>query len=178
MSNLDNLARDRAVREAYALHQVEGHVPDWDTCENASCRRFSPELRRQSAALIGAEKTLDQVVDRAPADALKEWWMKTASQDVHNLAPKANEYGGVGPAHDLTAIGQTLARIAGKGEVSDSYATELGIFFYLRGKIARWETAVLSGYTPSDDTLLDIAVYAMMARRNRDAGGWPVGRKP
>ena len=93
------------------------------------------------------------------------WWGQTADQDCDAFAPKFKEYG----SEDLMEIGRTMASIAGI-EVTDEEATEIGIYFYLVGKVARWTEALKSRTRPSDDTLLDISTYAMMARMNR-AGG-------
>lgn len=100
--------------------------------------------------------------------ALDEWWMKLASDEIQRTVPKAIEYG----AHDLVEIGRTLARCMGR-QASDEEMAELGIYFYLVGKVARWTDAVTRGDRPSDDTLFDIGVYIRMAQRVRMAGGWP-----
>lgn len=100
--------------------------------------------------------------------ALTSWWMDKAAQETSAVVPKAVEYG----ATDLRDIGKDLADCMGR-EVTDEEATELGIFFYLRGKLSRWVDAVKRGDRPSDDTIYDIGVYCRMAQRNRDAGGWP-----
>lgn len=106
-------------------------------------------------------------------DELTDWWLERAQAEVKPMVDKALEYGGKGAAIDLIEIGRDLARIAGKTDVSDEEATELGIYFYLRGKFGRWQAAVLEGRRVSDDTLLDIGVYVRMAQRNRAVGGWP-----
>ena len=100
---------------------------------------------------------------------LQNWWADTAAQDAEKVVPKAVEYG----AGDLEEIGQTLAKVAGLETQSEAQATELGIYFYVVGKLARWTSAVERGYQVSDDTLLDLTTYLMMARRTRDVGGWP-----
>lgn len=99
---------------------------------------------------------------------LDEWWLTTAEDEIARTVPKVREYG----ATDLVDIGQMLARTM-KRTVSDEEATELGIFFYLVGKVARWQSAVERGERPSDDTLFDISVYCRMAQRTRYAGGFP-----
>lgn len=99
---------------------------------------------------------------------LTGWWMDKANEEASAVVPKAVEYG----ATDLRDIGRDLADCMGR-TVTDQEATELGIFFYLRGKLSRWVDAVKRGDRPSDDTIYDIGVYCRMAQRNRDAGGWP-----
>lgn len=104
---------------------------------------------------------------------LLEWWMKTSHTDISNALGKIAEYGGDGPAVDLIETGRWLAQLSGR-EANDQDATELGIAFYLSSKVSRWKAAILAGRQPSDDTLFDICFYAMMARRNRAVGGWPI----
>jgi hypothetical protein len=103
---------------------------------------------------------------------LHEWWVEMARQEIEPMLGKMVEYGGNGRAEDLIQIGQTVALTAGR-KVDDEEATELGIYFYLIGKMARWTAAVVEGDRPSDDTLHDISVYTRMTQRARHSGGWP-----
>lgn len=105
---------------------------------------------------------------------LNQWWMKTAKEHYDAVGPKADEYGGKGVARDLVDIGLRVARLQSR-YVTDEEAVELGIQFYLAGKVARWDAAILDGRRVSDDTLLDIVIYGMMALRNRAVNGWPNG---
>jgi hypothetical protein len=100
---------------------------------------------------------------------LRRWWLEMAENEIERTVPKAEEYG----ATDLVAIGRVLAACMGRRGVTDADATELAIFFYMVGKMARWEDAVRRGDKVSDDTLFDIGVYVRMAQRNRSHGGWP-----
>jgi hypothetical protein len=104
----------------------------------------------------------------SPEDELKAWWVELAGKEADAVVPKAIEYSST----DLTDIGHDLARTMGR-EVSDEEAAELGVFFYLRGKVARWVGAVINGARVSDDTLHDIGVYVRMAQRIREKGNWP-----
>lgn len=104
-----------------------------------------------------------------PTDGeLASWWRGLAETEIERTVPKAQEYGST----DLRDIGRTLATVAGR-EVSDEEAVEIGIYFYLVGKLARWTDSVKRGDRPSDDTLFDIGVYVRMAQRVRAVGGWP-----
>lgn len=109
------------------------------------------------------------------ARQLETWWHEQAQQEVELVVPKAIEYGGKGRAVDLLDTGRDLLRAQGVDDdkITDEWATEVGIYFYLRGKISRWTAALVEGKRVSDDTLLDISIYCRMARRNRDVGGWP-----
>ena len=99
---------------------------------------------------------------------LVSWWAAVAADDVGPAAVKAKEYG----SFDLLIIGRTLreAMDIGPDVVSDE---EIGISFYLLGKISRAVSAIASGQRPSDDTWHDITVFSMMARRVRETGTWP-----
>jgi hypothetical protein len=133
--------------------------------------------REQVEAFLNADVPTEQLVVAGPGTkldprdleaALTAWWMNKASEETSAVVPKAVEYG----ATDLRDIGRDLADCMGR-VVTDEEATELGIFFYLRGKLSRWVDAVKRGDRPSDDTIYDIGVYCRMAQRNRDVGGWP-----
>lgn len=103
-----------------------------------------------------------------PQAELEQWWRDLATAEIERTVPKAIEYSST----DLTDIGHDLARCMGR-EVDDEEAAELGVFFYLRGKVARWVGAVINGERVSDDTLFDIGVYVRMAQRIRLTGNWP-----
>ena len=104
----------------------------------------------------------------ADGGELASWWRGLAEAEIERTVPKAQEYGST----DLRDVGRTLAVVAGR-EVSDEEAVEIGIYFYLVGKLARWTDSVKRGDRPSDDTVADIAIYARMVQRVRDVGGWP-----
>lgn len=115
----------------------------------------------------------EQMASSSDAEAqLRSWWFDKAASEIDQTVPKAIEYGST----DLIDIGLMLARTMRRA-VSEPEAAELGVFFYLIGKVARWQSAIERGERPSDDTLLDIGVYVRMAQRIREAGGWP-GTKP
>lgn len=125
-------------------------------------------------------KPVDEINAEMPdkqrlAKSLEEWWHEQAQQEVELVVPKAIEYGGHGRAVDLVDIGRDLLRSQNVAEekITDEWATEVGIYFYLRGKISRWTAAMTEGKRVSDDTLLDISIYCRMAQRNRAVGGWP-----
>lgn len=116
-----------------------------------------------------------------PTTEIRDWWEQTAHNEITQLTNKMAEYGGLSRATDLTEIGRDLVAagiskgpLTGNGKVQDGWLQELGIYFYVRGKFARWQAAVIEGRPVSDDTLLDIGVYVRMAQRVRAVGGWPV----
>jgi len=111
--------------------------------------------------------------DSEPRQQLTDWWLEQSRAEIDATVPKAVEYGST----DLIDIGLMLGRTM-KRQLSEEEAAELGVFFYLIGKIARWQSAIERGERPSDDTLFDIGVYVRMAQRIRHAGAWPGTDEP
>lgn len=105
---------------------------------------------------------------------VRDWWIEIAHEEVDRAVPKAIEYGST----DLIEIGRTLAATMHRANLSDAEYAELGVYFYIVGKIARWTDAVKAGRRVSDDTLHDIGVYVRMAQRIRAVGGWPFDPNP
>lgn len=101
------------------------------------------------------------------ADKLRLWWHDTAKAEVNGMLPKLREYG----SDDLRAIGQQIAALADT-DVDDTAAYELGVLFYLIGKVQRAVSAAHAGRPASDDTWHDIVVYAKMVLAKR-AGVMP-----
>lgn len=120
-----------------------------------------------------AKTDIDDLITASPERQLSEWWRQCADDEIARTVPKAVEYG----ATDLIDIGRNVARLAGR-EVDDRQAAELGIFFYLEGKFARWRSAIMEGRDVSDDTLFDIGVYVRMTQRIREFGSWPGTTEP
>jgi len=105
---------------------------------------------------------------REKPEYLEDWWEKTTRRELASMLPKVIEYG----AHDLDVIGDTMMLMKPELEGKIHFA-ELGIAFYALGKMARIMGAYADGLAPSDDSWHDLAIYARMALRVRDAGGWP-----
>lgn len=149
----------------------------------ADVRQSVENVIRTFHNVYGSEFTYGEVVRSDPwptevvpaRDELTEWWLNTAYAEVEPMAAKALEYGGKGAAVDLIDIGTDLARLMGRDVISIEEATELGIYFYLKGKFSRWTAAILESRRVSDDTLHDIGVYVRMVQRTRAVGGWPYG---
>ena len=97
------------------------------------------------------------------------WWVADARENAEKTMPKAIEYGSV----ELIEAGRTLARLMGRPHVSDQEAMETMIWSYVQGKMGRWTAALNRGERVSDDTILDIQIYATMVKKIRDTGEWP-----
>ena len=97
---------------------------------------------------------------------LANWWLDETKSELDSVIPKAVEYGSA----DLKVIGFALSQMIGepKGVSHD----ELGIAFYVLGKVARLVGGYADGRLPSDDTWHDIAIYTKMAQYARENGGW------
>lgn len=97
---------------------------------------------------------------------LASWWIDEARGELDSVIPKAVEYGSA----DLKVIGFALSQMIGKP--TNVSTDELGIAFYVLGKVARLIGGYADGREPSDDTWHDIAIYTKMAQYAREHGGW------
>lgn len=100
---------------------------------------------------------------------LEQWWLAMAGEEIERTVPKAIEYGST----DLAEIGRQMLA-AGLHEGNHETPTEeLGVYFYMVGKMARWTDAIRTGRRVSDDTLFDLGIYVRMVQRVRAVGEWP-----
>lgn len=106
---------------------------------------------------------------RSAREQLAAWWRLSAEAEIDMVVDKAVEYG----ATDLIDIGVMLSRTMKRPVKDEGEAAELGCFFYLVGKFARWQSAIERGERASDDTILDMGVYIRMVQRIREVGSWP-----
>lgn len=97
---------------------------------------------------------------------LAEWWRNLAESEIEQTIAKTSEYGG----DDLTWMGSVLADCIENGAASPE---EIAIAFYALGKITRIIGAYKEGRRPSDDSWLDLHIYAGMGIRVREKGQWP-----
>lgn len=108
---------------------------------------------------------MTELYDNESANGLADWWQATVDNDVHKTVPKIQEYG----TQDLAAIGQMITALEGR-RLTDTRAAMLGCLFYATGKTTRAMSALIRNVDPSEDTLFDLAVYAMMARSYAERG--------
>lgn len=132
------------------------------------------KYRKRPPLLQGLGKAVTQALPaietahRDLKDELTLWWLDQARAEIDMVVDKAIEYG----ATDLVDIGHQLARTAGR-TICDQDAAEWGIAFYALGKVSRILAAIAEGRQPSEDSWLDLGVYARMAQRVKQCGGWP-----
>jgi len=106
------------------------------------------------------------IKDAPTVQSLANWWLEETKFELDSVIPKAVEYGSA----DLKVIGFALSQMIGKPtNVTDD---ELGIAFYVLGKVARLIGGYADGRSPSSDTWHDIAIYTKMAQYARENGGW------
>jgi len=101
-----------------------------------------------------------------PLEELGFWWGHTFTNDLNDILPKIGEY----TSSDLILMGQFMEHWLG---LPPGSGQEAACLFYALGKVARAVSAYREGRLPSPDTLHDLTVYSMMARRIRETGRWP-----
>lgn len=117
-----------------------------------------------------ADDLADLIDQYTPAETLTAWWRATAEDEIDMVVEKAIAYG----ATDLRDLGFQIMEMAGRHPANDDgYLTEVGIVFYAIGKLSRIVAAVKEGRRPNADSWLDLGVYARMAQRVHQHGGWP-----
>jgi hypothetical protein len=107
--------------------------------------------------------------EEATAEHVRHWWLGHAEYEIDGMLEKLMEYG----TGDLHEIGRQLMEIGAAGDLDDPQTCyELGVLFYVVGKVQRALTAARLGAAASDDTWHDLAVYAKMVLAGR-AGVMP-----
>jgi hypothetical protein len=155
--------------EAYVYPELGVECVDPEACQGGMPCTLVRRVEMDKRSMGSDEKDVNPEWEHM-ADQLRDWWLKTAEVEIARTAPKAVEYSSI----DLIEYGRTLAVVVmGRPNISEEEATEIGIWGYLVGKVARWSGAIKDNRRPSDDTLLDISIYTKMAQRNREVGGWP-----
>lgn len=104
---------------------------------------------------------------KAIEEDLRAWWETTSEHDLEDTVPKAVAYG----SESMVEYGRTLGRLSGR-RLTDAEALEWAIFAYMQGKMGRWLAALQRGERCDADTLKDLTVYSLMARKVQDTGMW------
>lgn len=104
------------------------------------------------------------------ATRLTTLWREMSEDEIRRTIPKAAEYG----QQSLVDLGAVLHRHSGQDPKTtpDADLMEEAIWFYLNGKIQRWNDAAHNGRAVSEDTIFDIIIYARMALTIRQTGTW------
>lgn len=145
--------------EGAAEQRIIDLIAWWADLAQAESSRVVPKAVEYGAddlAEIGRELVLAGIP--LPARPQHNPWDSACSKHLHG---------------EPSAIGIVCAVCRGTVTKDEEIYAELGIWFYLVGKMARWRSAVRRGERVSDDTLHDIGVYARMAQRVRETGRWP-----
>lgn len=103
------------------------------------------------------------MISKRDLNRLDKWWREHAADESKTMMKKLDEYG----TGDLYEIGARLAQLACWKNPTRQQTYELGVMFYLIGKMQRVNTAAHHRRDASDDTWHDIAVYAKMVLANR-----------
>lgn len=101
---------------------------------------------------------------------IQQWWEQQSTAEAKSIAPKAYEYG----QQSLINLGSQLVQFRGENpkKYSDAQLMFTAVWFYVNGKIQRWNDAAYRGLAVSDDTLHDLACYIKMAQYIRKHGTW------
>ena len=177
--------RDTATR--YRTGELYRHL-DWHTgliCDGSGQATQTDDdnttvgITGGAGGFWGYGNSDDDDQPKHPVEILTDWWVQKARTEADMVCAKAIDYG----ATDLRDLGYQVLEMAGRRpnpdrydgdqEYWDGYATEVGIVFYAQGKLARIVAAIKEGRRPNVDSWLDLGVYARMAQRVHEAGGWP-----
>jgi len=140
---------------AGSLTQVFGAVGENSLAE--SLAQLGPRTSTHSTRSPGA--------DAAPK--FDEWVSRWMADHIPAAMEKAQVYG----SNSLAKKGHRFAAAGGR-QVEHGQALELGVAQYITEKADRVEDAILCGRLPSNDTWVDLAVYALMAQYIRQHGSW------
>lgn len=142
--------------------------------EDNPTRGWFPQVTHTLRAEIDPRRfeRIAEALDHRPVESEDHpavaWWLADAREVAEATMPKAVEYGST----ELIETGRVLADQMGMGSVSDQEAMEVTIYAYMLGKMGRWSSAIKRGARVSDDTILDLQVYATMIRKIRQTGEW------
>lgn len=162
----NNTRIDEHVRQAVAA-QVGVRWP-----EQVAGGRLIPRVS-PAQALAGDELGQALQEEGEIEAAMRTWWMAHAAADVERALRGLREYS----SSDLAIMGDAMRQV---GAVPNRALfrddTRFGVLssigFYVLGKVARWLGSLGQGTMVSQDTLLDVVVYTMMARFVQEHGEW------
>ncbi len=109
----------------------------------------------RSNALTPAEAEAMREIDR-----ICEFWDSSLERVQATFKERAATYSN----KDLEMTGYAFSNFGAKADFGPTELELLGILFYVQGKVARAISAMGRGRIPTEDTLDDLDVYALMAR--------------
>lgn len=107
----------------------------------------------------------DKIECDPKVEELDAWMVAFFEEMKEGCLKKASKRGAI----DFEEMGRDMKKMFPNSPVD---GVELAIFFYIRGKIARYLSSLLSGEVPDFDDLLDTHVYSMIALKYRETGKW------
>lgn len=141
----------------------------WQECPNPNSAdevlhrgRVVPDLVEDADGAPYPEEVQQKIAE------IRGWWEAVSSADFEKMAPKIGEY----TSADLEIMGVIMENW-GLAAPEGGGGMEASTMWYILGKVARAVAAYKEARQPSEDTLHDITVYAMMTRRIRETGDWP-----
>lgn len=148
-----------------------GHV----TCMRLECPDPLLADKRLSGPFAGPVDTEQRLFDPegmtndqlARAHHLANWWLAKSKAEIAAMVPKAIRYG----SSDLLLMGAAM-QLLFPGLSDKVSGQELGVWFYVLGKVARLLGGYAQGELPDIDSWWDMKVYATMAQHIREFGGW------
>jgi hypothetical protein len=161
-------------------HHIHHGPEDMETHGGTLVGCAQPECQKWAHRLMHGDGEKVEAIEHDLAAEVAEiagWWLNTSKADAERTVPKAVEYGSA----DFDLMGQFMVALLGdrlNGADTDEkmrVGREMAVLFYMIGKLGRAVGAYTQGRLPSDDTLFDTSVYAMMWRRIRETGTWVNG---
>lgn len=119
--------------------------------------------------LLGDDEPLEGNMDKLTAEMIR-WWVESDEENRQMAFYKRGIYGSA----DMVIMGAAM-RVLAEGEPwtpDEKQAEQMAIGFYVLGKISRAFGAWAQGKDPSEDSWVDIEVYARMARAVEEFGKW------
>lgn len=168
-----SVLKDRSGKYGDRIDPAQMKEADW-IIDGGKAWDTAAWLEFMQESVAAGNSTFAGALAPLPVDV---WWTELTESDVGRTTPKMLEYSGDDQKGvDMVAIGREMADMGNlkcpEGVDEAQWLAEIGIHFYIRGKLARSMAAFRSGKMPSDDTVFDIRIYSVMWQRCRDVGFW------
>jgi hypothetical protein len=142
------------------------------TTGNELCVEHGPWTKSATTLVCPACRRLAAKWAIPPEHELAEWWRDQAEKEIEQTITKSAAYGG----DNLLMLGEVISdlmEMEKRNELIEAgvVVDELAIAMYCLTKITRILGSYKAGVRPSDDSWMDLHVYAGI--RAREVGGWP-----